>query len=145
MLVIEPARPDEVDALIKLAANNLQHGVDAEWLAEASMSAMCIVARDGPTSDIVGFALACREDECQAHLLALAVDAHQRNTGIGSALLHTVEEEMALTGARNLRLEVRSDNPSAQQFYSRHGFHPEGLHSHAYPDGADAVSLVRPL
>ncbi len=145
MLVIEPGRPDEVDRLIRLAANVLTEDIDTAWLAEAATAGVCLVARDAPTSQILGFALARREACCEAHLLALAVDPHERGSGVGSALLRAVGREMMRTGAMNLRLEVRCDNPRAQQFYARHGFSPEGVQSHAYPDGEDAVHLVRPL
>ncbi len=145
MLVIEPAEPEEVDALIRMAAESLAADTDGAWLAEAAVADCCMVARDGPTKQILGFALARREDLCQAHLLALAVDPHERNLGVGAALLHRVESEMQRSGARTLWLEVRSDNPRAQAFYTRHGFHPEGLQSHVYSDGADAVALARPL
>ncbi len=145
MLVIEPARPDEVDKLIRLAADTLAADIDSDWLAEAAVADVCIVARNASSNDVVGFALARREETCRAHLLALAVEPEQRHTGIGAALLRRVEEEMTRAGALNLHLEVRYENTQAQSFYARHGFSPEGLQSHAYPDGADAVSLVRPL
>jgi ribosomal-protein-alanine N-acetyltransferase len=103
-----------------------------------------LVARDVPTNRVVGFALASSES-CEGHLLAIAVDRQFRGAGIGSALLRNVRQEMTRSGAMRLKLEVRADDRAAQQFYTRHGFAPEGLESHVYSDGSDAVRMARPL
>lgn len=145
MLVVEPARREEVDRLVDLARGALTEAIDGAWLSRAAAEGLCLVARETPSDRILGFALARREPCCQAHLLALAVDPFVQGQGVGTALLRSVQEEMMLTGAMDLRLEVRCDNPRAQSFYARHGFAPEGVQSHAYADGEDAVCLRRPL
>lgn len=145
MLVVGRARSDEVDRLVELATQGLTRDVDPDWLAQAALCDACMVARDARTDELLGFAVARREEDCDGHLLALAVDRMHRGLGIGSALLKSVHDAMLRSGALRLHLEVRADNPQAQAFYTRHGFAPEGLQSHAYPDGADAVRLARPL
>jgi ribosomal-protein-alanine N-acetyltransferase len=111
----------------------------------AMAHACCMVARDVPTDRIVGFALARREQPCEGHIMALAVDSMHRGEGIGRALLGGVRHEMLREGAMRLSLEVRADNQRAQAFYVRNGFHPEGLESHAYDDGMDAVRFARAI
>lgn len=143
MLVVGRARMDEVDRLAAMVAQDLQ--VNPEWLAEATLCDGCMVARDTRTDEMLGFAVVRREDACEGHLLALAVDRMHRGLGVGSALLKSVHDVMLRAGAMRLRLEVRADNPKAQAFYARHGFAPEGVESRAYPDGEDAVRLARPL
>jgi ribosomal-protein-alanine N-acetyltransferase len=146
MLVVEPVREKDVVPVARLAMSTLRERYDPEWLAGQAQAqpGTFLVARDVPTNHIVGFALANRE-ECEGHLLAIAVERQRRGEGIGSALLSNVRDELARGGAYRLSLEVRADDPKAQDFYRRHGFWPEGLASHVYSDGADAVKMARPL
>ena len=146
MLVVEPVRDGDVDPVAWLAYRSLQEQYDPDWLAQHARSSQgtFLVARDIPTNRIVGFALADQQ-ACEGHLLALAVDAQRRGEGIGSALLKNVRDHLARQGAYRMSLEVRADDPKAQVFYTRHGFFPEGLESHVYSDGSDAVKMARPL
>ncbi|MFO1533370.1 MAG: GNAT family N-acetyltransferase [Thermoplasmatota archaeon] len=146
MLVVEPVRDGDLDPVAWLAYRALQEQYDADWLAHHARTkeGTFLVVRDIPTNRIVGFALADQQS-CEGHLLALAVDAQRRGEGIGSALLKNVRDHMARQGAYRLSLEVRADDQKAQVFYSRHGFAPEGLETHVYSDGSDAVKMGRPL
>lgn len=145
MLVVEPMRNADADPVARLAARTLTESYDPEWLAEQPQSGRtCLVARDVPTNKVVGFALAASE-ACEAHLLAIAVDRQYRGAGIGSALLRNVRQEMVRSGAFHMKLEVRAEDQATQAFYVRHGFAPEGLESHVYSDGGDAVRMGRPL
>lgn len=147
MLVVEPVRPEDVDAVARLAARTLSEQYDPSWLAGhmgESAQAPFWVARDVRTNQLVGFALADR-DGVEGHLLAIGVDKHNRKRGIGSALVKTVRSDLARRGAYTLRLEVRVDDLAAQAFYTRHGFQPDGLQEAVYRDGADAVTMSRPL
>lgn len=146
MLVVEPAGRQDIEQVARLAAESLSERFSSEWIQEhAAGAGQVVVAREVRTGRILGFAMARREQPCQGHLLALAVDHHHRGRGIGAALLRQVGTEMARSGAQCLCLEVRVDDPAAQAFYLRHGFHPEGLESHVYSDGGDALRLARPL
>lgn len=142
MLVVEPAEGGEVGRLVRMAMD-ATHDIDPEWLAAHHDA--CMVARDTRSDEILGFAVVRKEAACQGHVLAIAVDRMHRDQGVGSALLKSVQDVMLRSGAMSLRLDVRSDNLRAQAFYARHGFAPTGLQSHAYPDGADAVSYARPI
>jgi [ribosomal protein S18]-alanine N-acetyltransferase len=146
MLVVEPVRDGDVDPVAWLAYRALQEQYDPDWLAHHARASQgtFLVARDIPTNRIVGFALADQQ-ACEGHLLALAVDSQRRGEGIGSALLKNVRDHLARQGAYKMSLEVRADDPKAQVFYTRHGFFPEGLESHVYSDGSDAVKMARPL
>jgi ribosomal-protein-alanine N-acetyltransferase len=147
MLVVEPVRNTDVDPVARLAVSTLRERFSSDWLAEHAANlrnGTFLVARDVPTNQVVGFALAER-GEGEGHLLALAVDAQRRGQGIGSALLGGVRERMARSGALSLRLDVRWDDPAARQFYARHGFAPQGLKEGVYSDGADALEMTRPL
>ena len=147
MLVVEPVRNADLDPVARLAVRTLQERYDPAWLAEhmESQNDTFLVARDIPTNQIVGFALAERQEPLEGHVLALAVDGARRGEGIGRALLGNVRAEMARRGAFRLTLEVRADDPQAQSFYARQGFAPEGLEPCVYRDGGDAIRMARPL
>ena len=81
----------------------------------------------------------------QADVLTMAVAAGRWGRGIGSALLRALLAEAARRGCAEVYLEVRVDNPRAQQLYRRHGFTDAGLRRGYYqPSGTDALVMRRP-
>jgi ribosomal-protein-alanine N-acetyltransferase len=146
MLVVEPVRNADVDPVARLAVQTLQERYAPEWLAEHAKldNGTFLVARDVPTNQVVGFALA-QSGDAEGHLLALAVDSQRRGQGIGRALLADVREHMRRQGAMRLKLDVRWDDPSARRFYARQGFAPAGIKEGVYSDGADALEMAKPL
>lgn len=58
--------------------------------------------------------------------------------GIGRALLTELLAEAVRRGADNVMLEVRADNPRAQQLYTRFGFERIHIRRKYYRDGVDA-------
>lgn len=147
MLVVEPVRSNDLDRVSRLAISALTEQYGHEWLADHMQGSpgAFMVARDVPTNQVVGFALAEHREACEAHLVALAVDRRRRGQGIGSALLRSVRTNLANSGAFRMSLEVRADDPRSQAFYAHHGFSPEGVESHVYSDGADAVKMASSL
>jgi ribosomal-protein-alanine N-acetyltransferase len=76
----------------------------------------------------------------------MAVATSHWGQGIGSALLQALLAEAAGRGCAEIFLEVRVDNPRAQQLYRRHGFTDAGLRRGYYqPSGTDALVMRRPL
>jgi [ribosomal protein S18]-alanine N-acetyltransferase len=81
----------------------------------------------------------------QADVLTMAVATSHWGQGIGSALLSALLDEAARRGCTEVFLEVRADNPRAQQLYRRHGFTEAGLRRGYYqPSGVDAIVMRRP-
>lgn len=147
MLVVEPVRNNDLDPVARLAVSTLRERYSQEWLeghAQNVSRGTFLVARDIPTNQVVGFALAQSED-AEGQLLALAVDSRRQGQGIGSALLADVNERLTRAGAMRLRLDVRWDDPVARGFYARHGFAPAGLKQGVYSDGTDALEMAKPL
>ncbi|KNC16334.1 30S ribosomal protein S18 [Arthrobacter sp. RIT-PI-e] len=58
--------------------------------------------------------------------------------GIGRAMLTELLHEARARGADNVMLEVRADNPRAQQLYTRFGFEQIHTRRRYYRDGVDA-------
>ncbi|MER6943566.1 ribosomal protein S18-alanine N-acetyltransferase [Nonomuraea sp. NPDC000554] len=93
---------------------------------------------------IVGYAgLAAAADQADVQTIAV-LEAHQ-GTGIGGAMLTELLAEARRRGAREMFLEVRSDNPQARGVYEHFGFAEIGLRRRYYDDGTDAIMMRRNL
>ncbi|MEU0568407.1 ribosomal protein S18-alanine N-acetyltransferase [Nonomuraea sp. NPDC005983] len=93
---------------------------------------------------IVGYAgLAAAADQADVQTIAV-LEAHQ-GSGIGGAMLTELLAEARRRGAREMFLEVRSDNPRARGVYEHFGFTEIGLRRRYYDDGTDAIMMRRNL
>jgi ribosomal-protein-alanine N-acetyltransferase len=90
--------------------------------------------------EIAGFAIMSFGEE-RAHLLLLAVMPVHRRKGIGTAMLRWLEESCVTAGIRQVKLELRSANRVAREFYVRAGYHYLGQVS-GYYDGREAASIM---
>jgi ribosomal-protein-alanine N-acetyltransferase len=103
-------------------------------------SGVCLAAlRDDA---LVGYLICSRYDTVW-HIMNVAVDPAQQRTGVATALLQRVLEEVGDPGAR-FTLEVRPSNGPAIRLYERHGFRAAGLRRRYYQDnGEDALIMWR--
>lgn len=86
---------------------------------------------------IVGYAgLMCVNPIADVQTIAVVPECEGQ--GIGSALLTELVDEARRRGAEDVLLEVRADNPRAQQLYRRFGFEQIHVRPRYYRDGADA-------
>lgn len=109
----------------------------AAELAQADTRRYLVAERDG---QIVGYAgLMCIEPI--ADVQTIAVVPEQEGRGIGSALLTELIRESRLRRAEDVLLEVRADNPRAQQLYRRYGFEQIHVRPRYYRDGVDALIM----
>jgi ribosomal protein S18 acetylase RimI-like enzyme len=77
-----------------------------------------------------------------ADIQTIALDADHRGAGRGRALLRALLDEAAERGAREVFLEVRADNPTAEGLYLSEGFQEIGRRAHYYqPDDVDAIIM----
>lgn len=103
-----------------------------------------LVAVDHEAQDaVIGYAgLLAPLRAPDADVQTIAVAPGHRRRGIGSALLRALLGEAALRGAERVFLEVRADNPQAQELYSGFGFEQLGVRRGYYqPDGVDALVM----
>ncbi|MCU1533196.1 MAG: ribosomal-protein-alanine N-acetyltransferase [Arthrobacter sp.] len=90
--------------------------------------------------DIVGYAgLMCIEPISDVQTIAVVPE--QEGRGIGSALLTELIRESRQRHARDVLLEVRADNPRAQQLYRRFGFQQIHVRPRYYRDGVNALIM----
>jgi ribosomal-protein-alanine N-acetyltransferase len=82
----------------------------------------------------------------QAEVVTLAVNERSWGQGIGSALLVNLLEVAVRRDCAEVFLEVRADNPRAQDLYRRFGFEDIGIRRGYYqPSGTDAIVMRRDL
>ena len=148
-LHIEPARPEDVDAVAKLHAQSFYRGWPREDIAAY------LTDRDMPTlvvcdkaRRVAGFAM-LRLLGDDAELMTIAVAPKFRGKGVGEALLKACFADLMLTPSRRMILEVAADNPAAIRLYGKLGFSKlaERKGYYARPNGEPATALVmaRPL
>jgi ribosomal protein S18 acetylase RimI-like enzyme len=93
----------------------------------------------------LGFALTHRRGVVGSPYLAtLAVAAQHRGRGVGTHLLHFVEDHFR-PDARHLFICVSSFNPRARQLYERIGFTPVGEIPDYFIDGASELLMYKRL
>lgn len=105
-------------------------------------SADCVVATDGPR--IVGFILS-EENPPLAHIITLDVAEKERRRGAGTALLETLESNLAARGVRAILLETATDNETAVAFWKRHGYRIEATLKRYYLGRIDAYEMRKIL
>jgi [ribosomal protein S18]-alanine N-acetyltransferase len=90
--------------------------------------------------EIVGYAgLMCIEPIADVQTIAVVPECEGR--GIGSALLTELIAESRRRRAGDVLLEVRADNPRAQELYRRFGFEQIHVRPRYYRDGVDALIM----
>ena len=104
--------------------------------------AFCLVAKE--KNRLVGYLIAWKIED-QFHLANIAVHPDQRRKGIGSQLLKTIFEIGKEIKCKNIFLEVRESNISAQDFYRKFGFANTLTQKQYYHDGEDALILEKEL
>jgi ribosomal-protein-alanine N-acetyltransferase len=105
-------------------------------------SADCVVAVDG--NKIVGFVLS-EENPPLAHIITLDVTQKERRRGVGTALLETLETNLAARGVRAILLETAIDNEAAVAFWKRHGYRIEATLKRYYLGRIDAYEMRKIL
>jgi ribosomal-protein-alanine N-acetyltransferase len=94
---------------------------------------------------VVGYVLT-RWVADSAEILNLAIAESHRRRGLATSLLQQVMAGLASRGVREVYLEVRESNRSAQALYRAHGFRPAGMRRAYYRRPVeDALVLRRSL
>lgn len=143
---LRDATPDDLDAIMALEVRLFPGDAWSPAMMAAELAAphtrYLVAERDGV---VVGYAgLSALPGATQADIQTIAVDAPHRRLGLGTALLTALLDEAERRGATEVLLEVRADNPGAQELYERHGFTAIAVRPRYYqPDDVDAIVMRR--
>jgi GNAT superfamily N-acetyltransferase len=126
-VVVRRARPDDAEALARLAAAlDYAGSVEDMRLRLQTAEGAVFVAVDGGRAAVCGFAHVQRHTGLLAppcaRLLALVVDESARSHGIGASLLAAVERWALDAGLHDLRVDSNVVRERAHRFYQRHGY-----------------------
>ena len=78
----------------------------------------------------------------EGDIQTIAVAEQARGHGLGRTLMLSLIAEARKRGVREVFLEVRADNPPAQELYRRLGFEELGIRPGYYqPDNVDAIVM----
>ncbi len=146
-VAIRPAEPADVEALLlientvfptdRMERRSFLHAVRSPTID-------LLVATRGAT--VLGYAaLHRRRGSRCAHLASIAVRADSSGRGIGRQLLDAAEAQGLKSGCICIRLEVRTDNGSAQRLYDRASYRRLGTIDEYYEDGAAALRYEKGL
>ena len=143
-MTLRVATPDDLDAIMAIETRSFP--TDA-WSPE-TMSAELASPHgrylvDELDGDIIGYGgVRALQGSADADIQTIALLAEHRGQGRGRTLLHALLAAAAERGAREVFLEVRADNPSAEGLYRAEGFEEIGRRPHYYqPDDVDAIVM----
>ncbi len=137
--------PAQLGEIIEITKKNLTERYnDFVYLdIQKSWPSAFIVGMSDQT--VAGFICGGITGEKEARILMLAVDTPFRNNGIGTGLMTIFEQEAIKVKVNKVRLEVRTDNQGAIDFYKNHGYSITSLLPSYYNDGSDAYTMEKPL
>lgn len=143
-LHIEPAQGKDADVIAKLHAQGFYRGWPREDFAAyiTGEGTPVYVACDARRK-VAGFAMVRLVGD-EAELITIAVDPKWRKKGVGAALLRAVFDDLLMSPARRMFLEVAADNAAAIRLYGKFGFQKVSERKGYYPrpDGTPATAIV---
>lgn len=148
MTDLAPARIADVDAIARIARDEIEDGLGWTWTPRrvaASVrrrDALVVIARAG--SRIAGFGIMRYLDD-EAHLDLLAVTRAFRQRGLGRRLVAWLEEPALVAGITDVSLEVRESRRDARAFYERVGYRALARLAGYYQGREAAIRMGRNL
>jgi [ribosomal protein S18]-alanine N-acetyltransferase len=143
-VTLRDATAADLDAIMAIERRSFP--TDA-WSAE-SMAAELVSEHgrylvDDEDGTIIGYGgVRALRGSADADIQTIAFDAERRGAGRGRALLRALLDTARDRGAREVFLEVRADNPSAEGLYLSEGFEEIGRRPRYYqPDDVDAIVM----
>lgn len=145
-VTVRLARTSDAEDIATMSRDYIEHGLPWTWtegrVAAAIGDPDINVVVVGERGAIQAFGIMSYPDD-DAHLLLFAVRQAQRRRGVGSAILHWLEEAARTAGAKRIRVECRRDNAAARNFYCEHAYQELSITAKFYRGLKDGVHLVK--
>lgn len=147
-LILRPADPSEAAGIASMSRIHIEHGLRWRWTTArvrrqiSDRDSMVLVA--SLSGERAGFAI-MKFGDLQAHLYLLAVEPRYRKAGIGKSMLRWLETSCDTAGIQQIRLEVRSDNRAALEFYRKLGYLALGKVAGYYERRESAIIMGKNL
>lgn len=145
-VAIRLATTADAAAIAAMSRDTIEQGLPWRWTESRvkrnirNVNTNVVVVQEQEA--LVAFGIMFYADD-DAHLLLLAVGEARRRTGVGSAILLWLEEAARAAGARRIRVEARSDNVVARNFYNEHGYHERRIEPGMYSAVTAGVCLEK--
>jgi ribosomal protein S18 acetylase RimI-like enzyme len=145
-VTVRLARTSDSEDIATMSRDYIEQGLPWTWTAGRVAAAIgdpdTNVVVVGERGAIQAFGIMSYPDD-DAHLLLFAVGQAQRRRGVGSAILHWLEEAARTAGAKRIRVECRRDNVAARNFYCEHAYQEISITTKFYRGLKDGVHLVK--
>jgi ribosomal-protein-alanine N-acetyltransferase len=144
LFIIRPFKPEYFHEVISIEHEIFkEHDPYIYMELYESVSDGFLVALDQKT--LIGFVVGFLSIPGKGRIFTIAVLPKYQNKGIGTNLLENICSVLKEKGAKEVGLEVRMSNLSAQQFYLKRGFIPVWVEKGYYSDGENALVLKKQL
>jgi len=144
LFIIRPFKPEYFHEVISIEHEIFkEHDPYTYMELYESVSDGFLVAIDQKT--LIGFVVGFLSIPGKGRIFTIAVLPKYQNKGIGTNLLENICSVLKEKGAKEVGLEVRMSNLSAQQFYLKRGFIPVWVEKGYYSDGENALVLKKQL
>ncbi len=94
---------------------------------------------------MAGFVIGLLEPDHTGHITTIGIAPEHRRRRLASSLMETIEAGFRRRDVRIVRLEVRSNNVSAQKLYSSLGYSVTQRLPKYYSNGGDGLLMVKSL
>lgn len=145
---IQLATPHDANRIAIMSRDLIEYGLGWRWSPSRVMrhikaiNVNVAVARQA--NKITGFGI-MEYGDSEANLLLLAVDTPYRRLGVGAALIAWLETTALTAGIGVIRLETRSRNAEAREFYRQLGYHEVRMLPGFYRGIEDGVQFAKDL
>lgn len=141
---IRPWTYEDIYAIAELEKQCFSDAWSFQMLADSFFGETTLTAAATEGETLIGYAFLVGAEE-DADLANIAVAPAFRGRGVAKALLNALEQAAKARGTKRVFLEVRVSNSSAIMLYLTSGFRGLYARSRYYPDGEDAVVMVKEL
>lgn len=147
-LALRLATRGDAPGIARLSRDRIEQGLGWSWTAPRVLrsildaSTNVVVAQDA--DHMLGFGI-MKYLDAEAHLLLLSVQAASGRRGVGSAMMHWLEQAALVAGVGQVYLEARITNAAGRAFYGGLGYREIQTQPGYYQGREACVRLAKDL